>query len=192
MIKYLLPLLLILFVSLTLVNAAVERNYNICYKVTVDGFLEDADLEIKGSSVYITHHDNGKITLKITRFGDLYLDGRKIHTNGRGKKLLRQFNHEIRELFDSAEKLGYEAGKIGVDGAHIAASAVSGLLEAFFSEVTLDDLDKELEKKVEKIEAKAKKLEKKAEKIEQQAEELEELQAELKEHIEELEELEWF
>jgi len=190
--RYLPSLLIILVFSLTLANAAVERDYKICYKGTVDGFLEDADLEIKGSNVYITHHDNDKTTLKITGSGDLYMDGRKVHINGRGQKLLGQFNHQIRELFDSAEKLGYEAGKIGVDGAHIATSAVSGLVEAFFSEATLDDLEKELEKEAEKIEAKAKKLEKKAEKIEQQAEELEELQAELKEHIEELEELEWF
>lgn len=190
--KSLMPFLIILFFSLTLVNAAVDRDYKISCKGTVDGFLEDADLEIKGSTIYITHQDDDRITLKITRSGDLYMDGRKVNTNRRGQQLLKQFNRQIRELVDSAEKLGYEAGKIGVEGAHIAASAVSGLVEALFTDVTLEDLDKELEKKAEKIEAKAEKLEKKAEKIEQKVEELEELQAELRENIEELEELEWF
>jgi len=190
--KYLLSVFIIFFMSLTAVKAAVERNYKFSYEETGDGFLENADLEIKGSTVFITHHDDDKITIKITRSGDLYLDGKKVSTSSRGQQLLKQFNREIRELVESAEKLGYDAGKIGIEGAHIAASAVSGLLEALFTDVTLDDLDKELEKKAAKIEAKAKKLEKKAEKIERQAEELEELQAELKQHIEELEELEWF
>jgi len=190
--KSLLPFMIILFFSLTLLNAAVESHHKICTKGTVNGFLEDADLEIKGSTIYITHHDDDNITLKITRSGDLYMDGRKVDTNRRGQQLLKQFNRQIRELVDSAEKLGYEAGKIGVEGAHIAASAVSGLVEALFTDVTFEDLDKELEKKAERIEAKAEKLEKKAEKIEQKAEELEELQAELRENIEELEELEWF
>jgi predicted nuclease with TOPRIM domain len=192
MVKYLLPVSFILIFSLTFLNAAVEKHHHICYKGTTDGFLDGAELEIKGSTVYITQQDEDKITVKITRSGDLYLDKKKIDTNRRGRELLKQFNHDIRELLDSAEKLGYEAGKIGVEGAHIASSAVSGLLDAFFTEATLEDLDKELEKKAEKIEEKAKKLEKKAEKIEQQAEELEELQAELKAQIEELEELEWF
>jgi len=182
-----LPILIIIYATLMIGHAAVVEHHNI----SVDGCLGDASLEIKGSTVYITQNDDD-ITLKITRSGELFINGQRVETSSKGKRLLKDFNHQMRELIESAEKLGYEAGKIGVEGAHIASSAVSGLMEVLFTDLTIEDLDEELEKEAEKIEAKAKKLEKKAQKIERKAEELEELQAELKRQIAELDELEWF
>jgi len=185
--KLFLPIFVAFLVMLSIGHTAVVEDHHI----NVNGCLGDADLEIKGTTIYITHEEDN-ITLKITRSGDLYMNNQQIRTSKRGRKLLQEFNHQMRELIHSAGEIGLEAGKIGVEGAHIASSAISGLMEVLFTEQTIDDLDKELEKEAAKIEAKAKKLEKKAKKIEQKAEDLEDLQAELKQQIAELDELEWF
>ncbi|UCF63475.1 MAG: hypothetical protein JSW33_13055 [bacterium] len=185
--RIVLPVSIIILTSLILSYAAVVEHHNI----SVEGCLGDASLEIKGSTVYIMQDDDD-VTLKITRSGELFINGQQVETSKKGKRLLKDFNHQMRELIESAEHLGYEAGKIGVEGAHIATSAVSGLMEVLFTDLTIDDLEEELENEAEKIEAKAKKLEKKAQKIERKADELEELQAELKKQIAELDKLEWF
>ena len=55
-----------------------------------------------------------------------------------------------------------------------------------------DDLERDMERDAEKLEARAEKLEKKAEKIEQMVDELDELAYEMRREIPELDELGWF
>jgi predicted RNase H-like nuclease (RuvC/YqgF family) len=153
---------------------------------------ENFNIDVKGSDVVINHYGPDDCIIEISKEGELIIDGEKVDTDRQSRKLLQDYNQQIRSLISSAEEIGCEAAKLGGKGAQLGLEAVSGILEVMCTDLEMEELEDELEKSAEKIEREAKKLEDKAEELEAQAEELEEVHEQLKNRINELEELDWF
>jgi hypothetical protein len=153
---------------------------------------ENFNINVKGSDVVINHYGSDNCVIEITRDGELFIDGEKVKTDRKSRKLLENYNQQMRSLISSAEKIGCEAMKIGGKGAQLGLEAVSGILEVMCTDLEMEDLEYQLEKKADKIERQAKKLEDKAEELEAQAAELEDVHEQLKSRISELDRLDWF
>jgi cell division protein ZapA (FtsZ GTPase activity inhibitor) len=153
---------------------------------------ENFNIDVKGSDVVIKHYGPDDCVVEISKDGELFIDGEKVKTDRQSRRLLQDYNQQMRSLISSAEAIGCEAAKIGGKGAQLGLEAVSGILEVMCTDLEMEQLEEKLDKKAEKIERQAKKLEDKAEELEAQAEELEGVHEQLKSRISELEGLDWF
>ena len=185
-------ILLILIAVYNFSAAAVDTDRRFQCSLNGNVHFEQANFEIEGSTLVITHKGHDDTVVEITSNGELYIDNRKVIVKRNHQKLLKKFNKETRELISNAINLGKEAGELGIDGAELGVSALAELIHVMFTEAEMDDLERKLEKEAEKLEAKASKLEKKADKLEQRADELESLHSDLKDEIRELNDLDWF
>jgi len=158
----------------------------------IDCHNDGISYHIDDGTIVITHDGADFCEIEITEECELYIDGDLIKTNAEGKRLLQEYYDQASELTDAAVRIGLEGAKIGADGAILGIQAVASVAKLLRSDYDTDDLEREMEMKSAKIEAKAERLEEKAEAIEDSAEELEELSDQLKDEIPELEELEWF
>jgi hypothetical protein len=190
--KYLFLIIINCFLSFSIIFAADD--YSIRSEDQKFHFecWENFNIDVEGKTVVINHYgDNGSM-VEITEDGELYIDRKKVKTDRQSRALLQDYNHMMRELIASAEKLGYDAVRIGGKGADLGLEAVSGILEVMCTDLEMDELEASLEKKAQKIEQAAEKLEARAEELEDQAEELEAVHDKLKNRIDELTQLEWF
>lgn len=177
---------------ISLLSAAEEQSLKPEYRKYHFECWENFNIDVQGSTVVIRHFGPEGAVIEISKDGDLFIDQEEIKTDRQSRKLLQDYNHIMRSLISSAEKIGWEAIKIGGKGAELGLEAVSGILTALCTDLDIDDLEDHLEKKARKIESEANKLEEKARKLEEQASKLEEVHEQLKDRIVELEELEWF
>jgi len=153
---------------------------------------ENFNIDVEGKNVVINHYGTDISMVEISEDGELFIDQEKVKTDRQSRALLQDYNHMMRELIASAEKLGYDAVKVGGKGADLGLEAVSGILEVMCTDLEMEELEENLEKKAQKIEQAAEKLEARAEELEDQAEELEAIHDKLKDQIDELDQLEWF
>jgi hypothetical protein len=151
-------------------------------------FLSHADIDIKGSSVFIISQEGGKATIEMTKNGQLYIDGRKVRTNNEEKQLIKEYHHLIVDIVESAEEVGIECAEIGIESAEIGINAVQEVIQNLCDEQEWKYVERKLEKKAKKIEATATKLENKIEDLEELAEEMGELHQDMLEHFPELKE----
>jgi hypothetical protein len=153
---------------------------------------ENFNIDVEGKTVVINHYGDNSTIVEITEDGELFIDQEKVKTDRQNRALLQDYNLMMRDLIASAEKLGYDAAKVGGRGADLGLEAVSGILEVMCTDLEMDELEESLEKKAQKIEQAAEKLEARADELENQAEELEAVHNKLKDRIDELDQLEWF
>jgi chaperonin cofactor prefoldin len=184
--------LLILFAVYNFSSAAVDTDHRFQCSLKGKVHFEQANFEIEGSTLVVTHRGHDDTVVEITSSGELYIDNRKVTLSRNQQKLLKKFNKETRELVSSAKNLGKEAGELGIEGAELGVSALAELVHVMFTEAEMDDIEYKLEKEAEKLEAKASKLEKKADKLEQRADALESMHSDIKDEIRELNDLDWF
>jgi cell division protein ZapA (FtsZ GTPase activity inhibitor) len=153
---------------------------------------ENFNIDVEGKTVVINHYGTDGSLVEINEDGDLFIDREKVKTDRQSRELLKDYNQRMRDLISSAEKIGFEAAKVGGKGADLGLEAVSGILAVMCTDLEMDDLEDHLDKKAKKLEREAEKLEDKAKALEEQAEELEAVHDNLKDRISELDELEWF
>jgi len=176
----------------TFLSAAVDHSIQSEHPKYHFECWEKFNIDVKGSDVVINHYGHDECVIEISRDGELFIDGEKVKTDRQSKKLLQDYNQQMRSLISSAEEIGCEAAKMGAKGAQLGLEAVSGILEVMCTDLEMEELEDNLDEKAEKIEREAAKLEDKAEELEAQAEELEGVHEQLKSRINELEELDWF
>ncbi len=81
---------------------------------------------------------------------------------------------------------------IGIEGAKLGISAIGRVLRMAFTDYDEDDLERDMERGAEVIEAKAEVLEDRAKELEEMAEDLQDLTYEMCEEIPALTALDWF
>lgn len=182
-------IILFLFLSFFLLFSAEDPDYNYFYQGPKYTWLENTDINIDGSIVIITFKDYKNARAEISDNGILYINGEKIKTDKKTRKLLKEYNHRMIDLVESAEIFGKKCAQLGKDGVEIGLSAFDDVLDCLVNEMEWKALEKELKREAERIEKKAEKLETEAEELEEMADKLESLHIEIFGHIPELKDL---
>ncbi len=183
-------IILFLFLSFSLVFSAEDPDYNCFYQGHKYTWLENTDIDVDGSIVIITFTDHNNARVEISDSGILYINGEKIKTDKKTRKLLKEYNHRMIDLVESAEKFGKKCAQLGKDGVEIGLSAFDDVLDCLVDEMEWKALEEELKKEADRLEKKAEKLETEAEELEEMADKLESLHVEIFEHLPELKDLE--
>ncbi len=188
--KKLVLLLVIVVLAMPLAAGAHSSKHDNDHHISFSGHsgfdIEDGELTLTNR----TRH--GKDRVVITEDGDLTINGDRIKTDNRERKMLRKFYDEAAELEEMAEEIAQDAGKIAKVSTKFATQQVAAALRSL-SDDDDDDFDEE---KMEAIEADFERemetIEEFAGEIEDQADKLEEMADDLKEAIPELDDLGWF
>jgi hypothetical protein len=154
--------------------------------------FDDLDFDIDDGSLIITPEEDDSESIEITEDGILYVNGRRIKTSESQEELLERYYDHFVDIIECAKEIGFEGAKIGARGAKVGLKAVLGLVKLLHPDYDSDDYDRDIEREVEKIEARAKRLERRAEKIEDMVDDFERMHRRLKRKVPELRELDWF
>lgn len=192
--------LLILLAIIALVASPAMAKNRTVYKSShyVDRYHDNdrhVSLDIEDGSVIIVAEDDDEMIvaeMEITEDHELYIDGRKIETTPQQKKLLVEYRELVFGIEVDAKHIGIEGAKIGLAGAKLGLTAIGRVFKMFVSSYDSDDLERDMERDAEKIEARAEELEDWARSLERMADDLEELHWELEEEIPEVRELRLF
>ena len=151
---------------------------------------DDVELNIRDGSIIFTSEDNE--TVEITDEYELIVNSKAVSLNDSQRRLVEKYYDSFQYIIEEAKEIGLQGAKIGVHAATLGMTAAIGVLRLLSPDYDSEDLDRDLNRKSEKIERVAEKLEKRAEKIERQANKLEDLHASLRDEIDELDDLGWF
>lgn len=152
---------------------------------------DDISIDFEDGTLIIECEEYDDI-VEITEDYELYINGDEIEVDRDQKKLLKKYHDSFEDILDMAEEIGLEGARIGARGAKLGIKAVANIVKLVLEDYDSDDLERELEKEADKIEAQAEKLEKKAEKLEDIADDFEKTHRKLRKSIDELDDLEWF
>lgn len=150
------------------------------------------DIDFEDGDVFITHSGRRSGSVRITEDYELYVNSKHVITNDDQKKLLVEFYSSVEKLNKYAASIGAKGVEIGIDGAKIGLSAISGIFKLILPNYDTDDLEREMDRKSKRIEYKASLLEKEAKALEHLAYDIEDIADELKHEIPELNKLRWF
>lgn len=149
-------------------------------------------ISIQHGDVLIYDKDNEDECVEITAENKLYVRDKLVKTNEKQQDLTREYRRMAISINREAGRIGMEGAKIGLDGAKIGITAVVGVFKLLLPDYSSDDLDRDMNKASESIEAKAELIEKRAEALEDTAKDLERLQKDMKKEIPALRDLGWF
>lgn len=184
--------LLALLLIVGLPPTSDSRPHSRYLHVENDGHLNGVDIDLEDGSIILTHRGRHYETVEITQDYELYVNDSRVDLNEDQQELVVAYYDLGMEIIDYAKELGWEGAKIGASGAKLGLKAIGSIFKLIFTGYDTDDLERDLERDAEKIEARAERLEKRAEKIEDMAYELEDLAWEMNREIPELDELDWF
>lgn len=156
------------------------------------GTLDNVSIDLDDGTVIITNEGWHRATVEITEDYELYVNGRFVETDREQEELIKEYYDQVVQIVEHAKEIGYEGAKIGLRGARIGFRAVRGVFRLLLTDYDDEDLERELERDAEVLEARAEELEERAEVLEDLADELEEMQEELADEIPELRKLDWF
>ena len=176
--------LITLVVCLTGAGAAWAGHHHTDY----DGF----HLDFEGGTLIVENGHGHQETVEITADLELYVDGVKISTDGRERRLLKAYYGKAEDVEEAAEELGAEGVRLGARGAALGIKALGGVIHLLDEDFDAEDLEEEIEDEARRIELAAEGIEEAAEALEEWIDELEEIGDELQERIPELEDLDWF
>ena len=157
-----------------------------------DGHHVEMDLE---DGELVIENDRLDEDVTITEDRELFVNGRRVETDRRTKRLLDRYVRQHEQLEAEAAKLGVEAAEMGAMGAKIGALAVAKVCRAFCGDDDdddLEDLEDEIDERQEEIDRLTDKIEKKAEKVEGIADDVKRTHRKLRRAVPELEDLDWF
>lgn len=149
-------------------------------------------LDFDGDTLIVESGENDRDTVEISADFDLTVNGHRIETDRKDRKLLQAYYEKAGEIDEAARQIGLEGARIGVKGAALGVSALGKVIHLLSSDYDSDDLEEEIEAEAEKIESQAEGLEEAAELLEEQVEELEEIADDLQDRIPALDDLDWF
>jgi hypothetical protein len=153
--------------------------------------LNGVDVDFEDGSVIFTETEYGE-TVEITEDYELYVNDRLVELDDNQQELVKEYYDLFDQIIEEAKEIGWEGARIGVSGAHLGLKALGGLFKVVFTSYDSDDLERDMEREADKLEARAKVLERKAKVIEDMADDLEELADVMSSEIPELGKLEWF
>jgi hypothetical protein len=179
---------LIVFVVLACYPAH-SQSYKSC---THHHCFDDLDFDIDDGSLIITSDDEDSERVEITEDCVLFVNGRRVETNGSQEELLEKYYDQFMGIIECAKEIGVEGAGIGARGAKVGLKAVVGLIKLLHPDYDSDDYDRDIEREVHKIEARAERLERKAKRIEDMVDDFERVHRRLRRKIPELRELDWF
>jgi hypothetical protein len=170
-------------------QAAAGHDHHHCGGVHMS---EQTSIDVDGDLLVITNRDwddGGKIV--ISEDGELTIDGERVETDGKSRKLLKKFYREAVKLDEQAQLIAEDAEDLAEEATVFAAAAVRAALRSL-----ADDQDEDAEADFADLEAgfedQAELIEKLGDEIGDQADRLKELAEELRERIPELDAVEWF
>jgi hypothetical protein len=140
--------------------------------------------------VYDKNDDDEQV--EITGDNRLYVRDKLVRTDAGQQALTRDYHDRVIRIQREVRKIAADGARIGVDGAKIGLKAVVGVFKLILPDYSTEDLDRDMDRESEKIDAKAKRLEAKAAVVDSSVTELERLHYRMKMEIPELNELEWF
>lgn len=183
----------LLALSLTVLLAGSATADRHIHAVHVDhhSHLNGVDIDFEDGSIIFTDCEFGE-TVEITEDYELYVNDRLVELDENQQELVREYYDLFDEIIEEAKEIGWEGAKIGVSGAKLGLKALGGLFKVIFTSYDSDDLERDMEREADRLEAKAKVLERKAEQIEDLAEDLEDLAYDMAEDIPEIGELDWW
>jgi hypothetical protein len=165
----------------------------IIHKDHQSDWWENTSFDLDDDVLIITHEQRRrKEVVEITPDYELFIDGEEIELDAKQKALVGDFYEGCLDIYDQAKKIGWEGAKVGVEGAKLGIKAIGCVFKLLSPNYDEDDLERELEREADKIEAKAAILEEKAEIIEDMADELEDLAYDMRREIPALRRLRWF
>ena len=169
-----------------------SRSWSFCGFPTTSCHLGDVNIEIHSGDIVITHDDFDYEEVEITEDYKLYIDGKEIDLDSDQQELVEEFHDLYCDMYSKAKSIGKDGLAIGIDGAKLGLRAVGRVLKMIFTDYDEDDLERDMEREAEVIEAKAEILEDRAEALEDMADELQDLTYEMYDEIPALAALEWF
>ena len=154
---------------------------------------EDVSFELEHGSVMI-RHDEGRreSVVEVTEDEELIVNGKAVKLDHDQRDMVADFYERCVELHESAVEIGRAGAKVGLEGAKLGARAIGCLFKLASASYDEDDMERELEREAQKIEAKAAVLERRADDIEENAEHIERLTDRMCDKIPELDRLRWF
>jgi hypothetical protein len=187
MIKRIFLLGLVMILSFPFPSAAGSRG-----RCDIDvSTFDSKSIDLDDGVLSIEHEDRGWI-VEITEDYELFVNGIRIRTDRRQRKLLRRYYRDYEDIEELAGVLAREGARIGVEGAKLGVSAAACAAKLLLEDYDYDDMEDEIEDKAAEIEKMAEKLERKAEKIEDIADDLEKTHRKLRRSVPELGDLEDF
>jgi hypothetical protein len=149
-------------------------------------------IAVDHGDVLIYDKNDEKEMVEITEENRLYVRDKEVLTNEDQQALTREYRDRVIDIKRQVKKIAVDGARIGVDGAKIGLKAVAGVFKLILPDYDSEDLDRDMNRESEKIDAKAKILEARADEVDKMVDELEVLHARMKTAIPELDELEWF
>ena len=182
--------LIALALCMTMVLTVGADAHRVC-RHNDDWTFNHKSIDFEDGTLVIEHEDEDWI-VEITEDYKLYVDGERVRTDNKQKKLLRSYYRDYEEIEEMAEEIAKEGAMIGLAGAKLGVNAVACVAKLLLEDYDSDDMEYEIEIETEDLEKMARKLEKSADKIEDMADDLEKTHKKLRKSIPELGDLEDF
>ena len=149
-------------------------------------------LDIEGDLLVITHLDRREHEeIVISDDGELTIDGQRIETDGKSRKLLKKFFKEAARLEEQADLIAEDAEELADDATAFAAAAIRQALRGLSDEDD-DEADAEFADLKVDFEGRSELVERLGDEIGDQADKLTDLAEQLKDRIPELDQVDWF
>ncbi|MFH1687061.1 MAG: hypothetical protein ABIE70_06010 [bacterium] len=189
--KKILATSVLVFLLATAVNAGHRH-------IDGDGFsfdracrLHNHQVQWDGKSAVVTAVDHDDFEVEINREYELHVDGRVIELNPEQQALVKEYYDQFDGMTKEVKEIIWSGARIGLKGAGVGLKAVTGVVKMIFTDYDEDDLERDIDRAAEKIEAQANDLEKRAEMVEDMAYDLEESFDLMVGAIPELQKLDW-
>jgi predicted peroxiredoxin len=187
--KKILPLIAVALILSVMFTAGAESHGRCRYDDNWTFRSKSIDFE---DGTLVIEHDDEDWVVEITEEYKLYVNGRRVKTGRRQKKLLRSYYRDYEDIEELAKEIAKDGAKIGLAGAKLGVSAVACAAKLLLDDYDSDDMEDEIEIKTEDLVEMADKIEKKADRIEDMADDLEKTHKKLRKSIPELSDLEDF
>lgn len=148
----------------------------------------NATIEMRGDDFVIRNYDEGPRRIRITEDSELIVDGKEIELTSEQRELVRDFYDTAQILRYNAMRIGVEGARIGVKGARLGLNAALAAFKMLVTDYSEEELERDLEREADKLEREAEPIEEMAEEVEEAAEKLEDIYFEMRREIPELRE----
>lgn len=111
--------------------------------------LRDTDIDLHGRDLVL--RADGAELLHVDAKGKLFVEGRPVAVPPSARPHLVAY-------VDGFHRLGIDAAHLGQSGAKLGVRAISGLVEVLFTDSTVDDFGREMERAGAKLEGRAEQL----------------------------------
>ena len=152
-----------------------------------------SSFEVDGDQVILVQHDkHSSDEVIISRNGDLEINGDRIKTDGKSRKMLKKFYKEAVILEEKADLIAEDATELAGNATAFAAVTVMKALRSFSDDEDLEDKLEDLEDTEMDFEEQAERIGEMGDEIGERADRLVDLADDLCDRVAELDDLDWF